>query len=204
MIRKYHLRIPVLLAGCMMAGSLSAQAPARPALPVVTLRGDQGGFADGRPWTGPPKGSIPTVVAILHPDREEHLDRLAAACARAGIPRTDLAWHAIYLTKASWMPDRLLQLGHWVRKMSATLQEARTDGIVQAFLTGRPDQWAWETVYDRENLVLRRWHLDDVPFQIVVVGPDGRMMDHKSGDISTRTGQEWAARILAVSARKGG
>ncbi len=204
MIHMYRLRITVLLAGWMMAGILSAQSPPRPSLPVVTLRGDQGGFADGRPWTGPPKGTMPTVVAILHPDREEHLDRLAAACARAGIPRTDLAWHAIYLTKASWMPDRLLQFGHWVRKMSATLQEARTDGIVQAFLAGRPDPWAWETVYDRDNLVLRRWQLDDVPFQIVVVSPDGRMNDHKSGNISSRTSQEWAVWIRAASARKGG
>lgn len=204
MIHMYRLRITVLLASWMMAGILSAQSFDRPSLPAVALRGDQGGFADGRPWIGPPKGSQPTVVAILYPDREDDLDLLTDACALAGIAPSTLQWHAIYLTRATWMPDRLLQFSHWVRKMGASLEEARTEGIVQAFLIGRPDRWEWETVYDREHLLLGRWKLSDVPFQVLVIGKDGRLLGHKSGDLSSRTSPEWGQKLREAITRPDG
>jgi hypothetical protein len=167
---------------CPGGTALFAQPETGKPLPRVLLSGDQGGLRSGGSWEAPAGAGKPALLAYIHPDREGELQALLDDLARTGPSPDSYQRFLIHNTRASWKPDRVIQMGHWFKRMGQTIDAARREGIVQALLLDTDgDKLAWTPVYDRTSLLRSAWQLPDADIQLLVLDAQGRLRYYRKG-----------------------
>ena len=146
-----------------MPGLLLAELPVGKVPPVISLEGDAGGRVDGTPWSSSElKGKLFTVV-YADPDESDLNEHAIDAIKALKLPQDQTASVAIINMDATWMPNALIK---------SALKSKQEENPRTIF------------VKDMDKLLVKKWNLKDDSSNIIIVGPEGKVLFCKGGKLS--------------------
>jgi len=152
----------LLLVCCLVwMPMLAAAAPVEgERLPTVVL---EGGRLDGRPWSSEELMGRVFVLSYVDPDHGDLNETAGLALEREGWPSERYGSVAILNMRATWIPE----------------------SFVDPVLNSKQEQFP-RTVYlkDQAKVLVQAWGLADNASSLLAIGPDGRLLFHKSGKLS--------------------
>jgi predicted transcriptional regulator len=164
------MKKPVLLAAAaaLLFGLEVGEVPKR-----VVLEGDAGGRVDGAPFDTADLRGKTWLFIYADPDKKDLNEEVIEAIKKRRYPRDRYGSVAVVNMAATWKPNF----------------------VISAILKKKQKRYP-DTIYvkDKKRVFVQEWGLADDDFNIVVLGPDGRVLFVKSGELS----KEDAKRLLKI------
>jgi YtfJ family uncharacterized protein len=140
-----------------------AQPEVGKSLPVVEIKGKEGGLVAGGDWTSSRiRGKVITLMYV-DPDEKEVNEHVEQALKREDFPRDKYGSVAVINTAATWKPDSAIKM------------------VLKRKQNEFPDT---EYVMDRRKVLVERWGLADDAYHVLTFGKDGRLLFQKAGRLS--------------------
>ncbi|WP_456431875.1 YtfJ family protein [Nitratifractor sp.] len=130
--------------------------------PQVVLTGKNGSRVDGRPWRSATLRGRVFVFFYVDPDKRTLNDALVAALKRSRLDKRRFGSVVVINLAATWLPNAVLEpiLRKKQREFPDTLY-----------------------VFDKRKVLVRRWHLADDTFDVLVLDKRGRVRYKRFGKV---------------------
>ncbi|MBP6185107.1 MAG: hypothetical protein KA479_09215 [Saprospiraceae bacterium] len=193
-------RLTILLYALLASMVATAQPEPGSRLPAVKLADDLGGLPDGTHWRSSQLVGSPTVLVYVHPDKRKLNHPLQQAIQGIDLDPTMYGRTLVLNTSATWKPDRFIQAGIWIQRLSNTFKEAQTEGIVQALLVNTPTKSTeWTLILDKNNVLTQAWKLPPGDYHAFLLDKKGIIKDYHKGPINPEKAKIWAGALAKLA-----
>jgi len=144
--------------------------------PVVKLEGKNGAKVDGSPWSSDQlKGKV-HVMFYVDPDERTLNDHVADALKAQNFSREHYGSVAVINLAATWLPN----------------------GLIESSLEDKQKEFPDTTyVKDFKKVLVKQWGVKDNTSNVLLFGPDGKLLFYRSDKLSDADVQELIKTIKA-------
>ena len=143
-------------------------------LPLLTLRGEKGGLADGGEWLSSTLKDKVNLLLYVDPDKQSRVKALVTKLDSIQYSPDLLGLTFILNTEATIIPDFIL--ANRVKKRAKEMKHINY-------------------VLDRDKVLVREWNLVDNDVNILLLDNKGIIVEKISGKISTEMAEEIIQKI---------
>jgi len=149
--------------------SVFATLPLGEVPPVINLSGDDGGRVDGSPWSSTEMTGKLYYLVYVDPDETEMNEHVEKAMKAIEMDRSRFQSVAVINMDATWLPNAAI---------ASKLKDKQAEYPTTIY------------VKDMEKSLVKKWNLKNDSYDIVVVGPDGKVVFSVDGKLSDDQLQE--------------
>ncbi len=163
MIHRYKSIFSTMIALFVVSGSVNADLKLDQVPPPAELAGDAGGRLDGTSWNSSELEGVVHILMYVDPDKVKANEHVEEALAKEQYPTGKIGSIAITNLAATWKPKFL------IRKI----------------LKGKQKKYPRTTyVTDASKVLVKQWGLLDDSYNVLVFGPNGKLLFNKGGALS--------------------